>query len=392
MNNIGYINLPRWRDYLQSRLIELDLRDMITFPVLGKESVDAPWRTLEQEEFYSYAKKVLHFADGKRLEKIDRQVITTDSEFAVSRLYEGKYKDTFFSGAIGSTFSFNKIVCAKHLVSKPVKMLVQNDAVISYILSRVEYGKKSLEEAIYESQWEKISDEKPFKNLHGIVSRNRFILQTAEIFGVLLPFESIYTAGINNIDSEDVKIAHELGFSIRLLGIAEKSGEKFNASVEPCLIPKAYLLAQARGGSEIIYVKTDDGLSQVYGCPGTSNDSCINGVLYDLYDLSESSCKKDLRLLDESELGEFADNFYIRFELKNITSVLSSVLRCFDEFKINLLQVNIISEPIDDNGNFTVVAVAQSTTRKHLSSLVSEVSANIKGSVVKSYFRYINRA
>ena len=125
---------------------------------------------------------------------------------------------------------------------------------------------------------------------------------------------------------------------------------------------------------------------------GTSNDSRINGMLYDLYDLSESSCKKDLRLLDESELGEFADNFYIRFELKNITSVLSSVLRCFDEFKINLLQVNIISEPIDNNGNFTVVAVAQSTTRKHLSSLVSEVSANIKGSVVKSYFRYINRA
>ncbi|MDD2624759.1 MAG: hypothetical protein PHQ02_08070, partial [Candidatus Riflebacteria bacterium] len=272
MKNIGYINLPRWRDYLQSKLIELDLRDMITFPVLGKENVDAPWRSLEHEEFYSYAEKVLHFADGKKLEKIDRQVITTDSEYAVSRLYEGKHKETFFSGAIGSTFSFNKIVCAKHLVSKPVKMLVQNDAVISYILSRVEYGKKSLEEAIYESQWEKISDEKPFKNLHGIVSRNRFILQTAEIFGVLLPFESIYTAGINNIDSEDVKIAHELGFSIRLLGIAEKSGEKFNASVEPCLIPKAYLLAQARGGSEIIYVKTDDGLSQVYGCPGTSND------------------------------------------------------------------------------------------------------------------------
>ena len=82
-------------------------------------------------------------------------------------------------------------------------MLVQNDAVISYILSRVEYGKKSLEEAIYESQWEKISDEKPFKNLHGIVSRNRFILQTAEIFGVLSL--KYYTAGIT-IDSE-VKIA-----------------------------------------------------------------------------------------------------------------------------------------------------------------------------------------
>ncbi len=396
-HKVGYINLPMWRDYLQSKLIELDLRDMLTFPVLGGENLDSSWQSLERDDFFSHADEVIHFSDGKKLPPIDKDLITTDAELAVTRLYSGSERKTRYSGAIGGTFPFNQILKLKHQVSRPVKMLVQNDGVVSYILSRIEGGQKTFEEAICESQWEKVSEGKPFKNLHGIVSRNRFILQVAQIFGQLLPFESLYVSGINHLDVADVHIASKLGYSIRLLGIYEATEDGVSGSVEPCLIPEAYLLAQARGGSEIVYVEMSDGLSQVYGCPGSSKDSSINGILYDLYGcgggLSKESANEEhaLSLVEETELCELEDNFYLRLELKDITGCLASVLQCFDEAGIEVEKVHRLSSPQKDGDFYTLVTVTQRARRGAVTALASKISQGIDGAKVKSYYRFIGR-
>lgn len=395
-HKIGYINLPRWRDYLQSKLIKLDLRDMLTFPVLGGENLDSSWRSLERDDFFNHSDWVIHFADGKKQLPIDRNLITTDPELAVTRLYNASGKKTRFSGAIGGTFPFNQILCSSHQIWRPVKLLVQNDGVVSYILSRIEKGHKTLEEAIYESQWEKVSDGKPFKNLHGIVARDRFILQIAQIFGQLLPFESLYVSGINDLDVADVRIASQLGYSMRLLGIYESRPDGVSGAVEPCLIPEAYLLAQARGGSEIAYAEMDNGLSQVYGCPGSSSDSSINGLLHDLYDcggaLSEATefCE-ELRVVDEAELRELEDRFYLRFELQDITGCLAAVLRCFASHEMGVEEVHRLESPKSEADFYTVVLVSAKTCRATVASLVSEIAQQVEGARVKSYYRFIGR-
>lgn len=395
-HNIGYINLPRWRDYLQSKLIQLDLRDMLTFPVLGGENLDSSWRSLERDDFFSHSDWVIHFADGKKQSPMERNLITTDPDLAVARLYSASGRKTRFSGAIGGTFPFNQILCVNHQVARPVKLLVQNDGVVSYILSRIEKGHKTLEEAIYETQWEKVSEDKPFKNLHGIVSRDRFILQVAQVFGQLLPWESLYVSGINDLDIADVGIASQLGYSMRLLGIYEARPDGVSGAVEPCLIPEAYLLAQARGGSEIVYAEMDDGLSQVYGCPGSSKDSCINGVLHDLYGCggvltgAEKACKP-LRFVDEAELRELEDRFYLRFELQDITGCLAAVLRCFESHEIGIEEVHRLGTPQGDEGFYTMVLVSAKTRRATVAALVSEVAQQVEGAKVKSYYRFIGR-
>ncbi len=390
---LGYLNLPKWRDYFLKKLIELNLRDMVSCPVMGMETAESPWQTLDSEEYFSCVNTSVSFFGDKQSKNFDGNLITTDDETAIYRLSVDKYQNTFFSGAIGGVSSFLKILCEPNQISKPAKFFVQNDGVASYILSALENGGKSLDEAINESQWEKIADSSPIKNIHGIVSRNRFILLLAEVFGIFLLPEEIDFCGFNNLDIADVHIAKNIGFSIRLLGIAEKTPDGcFKACVEPCLIPSAYMLAQARGGSEIIYVKNNDGLVQVYGCPGSSMDTRINGILQDYYNLKCVHNRKELQNSKQIILKDFENSFYIRLETADKTSDLALILNYFKEFGVKILS---IKEPLKHDYKSkspeTIILITDLTTRSKISECISKAALNIPSVSFKSFYRYINR-
>ena len=391
---LGYINLPKWRDYFLRKLIELDLRDMVSCPVMGRETAESPWQTLDNDDFLSSVDTAVSFVQDKNISEFGGKLITIDAETAINRLLANKYEDTFFSGAIGGVFPLIKSLCSIYQTSKPVKFFVQNDGVVSYILSAIENNGKSLDEAINESQWEKIAETSPIKNIHGLVARNRFILLVAEIFGLFVSPDNFNFSGINNLDVIDVKIAKKLGFSIRLLGIAEKTSEcSLKAVVEPCLVPSAYMLAQARGGSEIIYVKNSDGLSHVYGCPGASVDTCINGILHDYYEMSCSHTQKKIKTAEDVKIEDYENSFYVRFETSDKTSDLASVLNCFKDFDIKVLSVK---EPIKSDFNSksvdTVVFITNPVNRKIITKCLEKAALNIPTVSFKSFYRFINHS
>ena len=137
------------------------------------------------------------------------------------------------------------------------------------------------------------------------------------------------------------------------------------------------MLAQAKGGSEIIYVKTDDGMTQVYGCPGTSVDTCINGILYDLF--KQNNVRKDnIKLSNNVNLKEFEDSFYIRVETTDKTSSLSSILNCFNRNGIKILS---IYEPNKnyriDNKTETIVLITSTVSKSVVYNCIYKEIVNI---------------
>lgn len=393
MKSAGFINLPDWKNRLQEILTELGREEMLRFPVLGRENAESPWVTLDPEDFFSAVQTGIHFAGTNNIRRLPENLITTDAELAINRLLKGKFRQTFFSAAIGSTFPFQHIICSKYVVSRPEKFIVLNDSVVGFILSKMEKESKNLEQAIHEAQWEKLVGGNPSLNLHGMVTRNRLILQIAHIFGRIIRPESIKAVGINNLAIEDVRIATELGFSIRLLGMAQYRSDALQAIVEPCMIPEKYLLAQARGGSEMIYVKTLDGSSQVYSCPGTSPEIQISGILSDLFDTSRDF-SENIQLHEKVE--SFSDSFYLRFNIVNITDTLARLLELFNRSNIEIEKIYQpvagVSRETSNSAGQTVVLVTGKTTRDNLEKNLAMVSKHVKLAGLKALFRFIRQA
>ncbi len=393
MKSAGFINLPDWKSRLQEILTGLGREDILKLPVLGRENAESPWMTLDSGDFFSAVQTGIHFGGGNNVKRFPENVITTDADLAIARLLEGKHRQTFFSAAIGGTFPFQRMICSEYAIARPEKIIVQNDSVTSFILSRMEKEGKTLEQAIHEAQWEKLVGGNPSQNLHGMVSRSRLILQIAQIFGRIVRPDQLTTLGINTLSVDDVRIAAEMGYSIRLLGMAQHQAGVMKAMVEPCMIPARYLLAQARGGSEMIYARTTDGLSQIYACPGTSPEIQVRGVVSDLLD----ECKADSADLAVPEkLESFSDHFYLRFNIVNMTDTLANLLQLLNRTGIEIDKIHqpavAVSRETRGSAGYSLVLITSKTSRVNLEKMLGQIGSQVKLASLKACFRYIRQA
>ncbi len=393
MSSAGFLNLPDWKRRLQEILIGFGCQDTAKLPVLGRENAESPWMTLDHGDFFAAVQTGIHFGSGNRVKRFPENVITTDAELAISRLLEGKHRQTFFSAAIGGSFPFQRLLCSAFAVSRPEKIIVQNDSVAGFILSRMEKEGKTLEQAIHEAQWEKLVGGNPSLNLHGMVARDRLVLQIAQIFGYMLRPDQIPTLGINTLSVDDVRIAGELGYAIKLLGIAQFQSGVIKAIVEPCMIPDRYLLAQVRGGSEMIYARTVDGLSQVYTCPGSSPEVQVRGILSDLHDPFATRADN---LIAAEKIDSFSDHFYLRFNIVNMTDTLAMLLQMLNRSGIEVEKLHqptvAVTRETSDNAGYTVILITSRTSRDTLEKALGQIGSQIKLAGLKACFRYIRQA
>ncbi|MBQ2592233.1 MAG: hypothetical protein II567_02980 [Candidatus Riflebacteria bacterium] len=386
MRSAGFLNLPSWKERFQEILIKMGRSDLLKLPLLGRENSDNTWSAFDKEEFYSLVQTGICFT-GRPLSDYPERVITSNASLALERLKKNLSKNTFYSAAMGGTFPFIKILsdCS---ISKPVKFYVQNDAFSGLVLSIMEKDGKSFEEAVCDARWRINSDDNNNFNLHGICCLNRLALQIAEIFGCFINPDKILCRGINNLSNTDIEIAKELGLSVRLIGVAEYDGRSLKVIAEPCVMPGRYFLAQARGGSEIIYLKTEDGQSHVYACPGSSQESIVRGIVKDL-DYSSCHENKELKIIDE--VKDFENRFYLRFNLINITDTLSELLKIFARTNIEIekiYQPKVSHETIEGD---QLVIFTNPITRNKLNSAIETIANKLKLASLKADFRIIDR-
>ncbi|MBU1105041.1 MAG: hypothetical protein KKB51_00130 [Candidatus Riflebacteria bacterium] len=394
MQSVGFINLPTWQAELQKILTRLGREDLLRIPVLGCENVEKPWVAFETGDFFAAVDSGIHFAGSVSLKRLPDTVITTDAELAISRLLNGDYQKTFFSAAVGGIFAFLRTIADDYAVGRPDKLFVQNDSIAGYILSKMEATGKTLEEASHEAQWESIAIGNPSQSLHGIVTRNRLVLQIASVFGLITRPESIKTLGINTLSSEDVATAGELGCSIRLLGLAQLDSGQLRAVVEPCLIPSTYLLAQARAGSEIIYLLTDSGDAHVYSGPGSSYETQVRGILSDL-EPCFSERKQQINIYDGT-VEDFADSFYLRFSMVNMNDTLAQILQLFNRAGVEIDKIHQptrqVSRETPEATRQSLVLITGKTQRNVIEAILVQISDQIKLASVHACLRFIRRA
>ena len=386
MKNAGFLNLPVWKDRLQGILVKMGREDLLKLPLLGRENSDNAWPAFDRDEFFSLVETGILFK-GRPVKDFPPRIITSDSSLALLRLEEGLYSSTFFSAAIGGTFPFINLLkdCC---IERPVKFFSQNDAFAGFVLSTMEKSGKEIEEAFNDARWKGIADESSNLSLHGIVSRNRLVLQVAEIFGCYVNPEKIKTIGISSILKEDVSLAKGFGMSIRLLSIAEFDGKELKAITEPCMIPDRYFLAQARAGSEILYVITSDNQSQVYACPGSSAETEARGIVKDLESAGDASRKELVRI---DKVGDFENKFYIRFDVTNLTSTLAELLRIFETADIEIDNIRHLSVSYETVEGVPLVLFTKETTRNSLNKAIELIKRNIKLASIKACFRIVDR-
>ena len=156
----------------------------------------------------------------------------------------------------------------------------------NFILSKMRDEGLDFAAALAEAQALGYAEADPAFDIEGIDAAHKLTLLAANAFGSPVRFADVQVEGITALQGEDVASAEQLGYRIKLLGIARRREEGIELRVQPALVPAAHLMAHVNGSMNAVMVKGDaSGLTMYYGA-GAGSEQTASAVIADLVDVA----------------------------------------------------------------------------------------------------------
>ena len=156
----------------------------------------------------------------------------------------------------------------------------------NFILSKMQGEGLDFDAALAQAQALGYAESDPGFDIEGVDAAHKLTLLAANAFGMPLRFADAQVTGIAALQGLDVACAEQLGFRIKLLGVARRREEGVELRVQPALLPAAHLMANVNGSMNAVMVKSDAaGLTMYYGA-GAGSEQTASAVIADLVDVA----------------------------------------------------------------------------------------------------------
>jgi len=138
------------------------------------------------------------------------------------------------------------------------------------------------DDALAEAQRLGFAESDPTNDVDGIDAAYKMVILSQFAFGMKVAFDDVAHKGIRNITPEDVAVAQDLGYVVKLVGSIEETPSGIAAEVTPTFLPKAHPLASVNGVMNAVFVESIGiGESMYYG-PGAGQKPTATSVVADI--------------------------------------------------------------------------------------------------------------
>jgi len=210
----------------------------------------------------------------------------------------------------------------------------------NFILSEMRDKGADFADVLKEAQRLGYAEADPTFDIEGIDAAHKLTILAAIAFGIPLKFKDAYVEGISKVTRMDVAYAEELGYRLKLLGIARRTNGGIELRVHPTLIPFRRLIANVDGAMNAVLVKGDAvGPTMFYGA-GAGADPTASAVVADLVDvvrtLTTDPTNRVPHLAFQADqlvdlpilpMGEVETSYYLRLHALDKPGVLADVTR-----------------------------------------------------------------
>ncbi len=156
----------------------------------------------------------------------------------------------------------------------------------NYILSRMELEGLTFEACLKDAQRLGYAEADPTFDVEGFDTAHKLAILTSLAFGTKIDSEAIHVEGISSIAPLDLKMADELGYRIKLLGVAERTKTGIEQRVHPTMVPKSSAIAQVMGVTNAVTIDADAVREITLVGPGAGGDPTASAVVADIADVA----------------------------------------------------------------------------------------------------------
>lgn len=222
----------------------------------------------------------------------------------------------------------------------------------NYILSRMTHEGRDFSDILKEATREGYAEADPSLDIDGVDAAHKLVIMVNLAYGTPVPMSAVYTEGISKISTVDIAFARELGFTIKLLGIAKCQEQVIEARVHPTLVPEESPIAQVNGVYNAIHLVGDAvGDIVLYG-QGAGSLPTASAVVGDIIDLARNRMHGSFSRVPATSfqwesrqplaikpMAEIESRYYLRCMVKDEPSVLSTISGILGKHEISISSV-----------------------------------------------------
>lgn len=254
----------------------------------------------------------------------------------------------------------------------------------NYILTRMEAEGLSFEACLSDAQRLGYAEADPTFDIEGHDTAHKLAILTSLAFGCKISADSIYMEGISNISQADIRAAGELGYRIKLLGVALQTETGIEQRVHPTMVPTSSVIAQVHGVTNAVAVETDILGELLLSGPGAGGNATASAVIGDIADIAKSRPgfqhgpvfgrpAKELKPYKKAQMRSHAGGYFIRLTVLDRVGVFAAVAKRMADNDISLESI-VQHGSNDGDENKTVILVTHETTEAAVRKAVDGVT------------------
>lgn len=216
----------------------------------------------------------------------------------------------------------------------------------NFILSTMTATGRDFADVLKEAQDKGYAEADPAFDIDGVDAAHKLSILSGLAFGCLPDVKNIDIKGIRHITALDIKFADELGYRIKLLGIARASDAGIEQSVEPCLVPKSSPVAAVDGPLNAVYVDGDYSGKMLFVGAGAGGNATASAVVADIVDIARGHklplmgiSGEKVAPLKPASIGKRMGSYYIRLIVLDQPGVIADISAILRDCKVSLESV-----------------------------------------------------
>jgi len=248
----------------------------------------------------------------------------------------------------------------------------------NYILTRMENAGLPYETVFEEARQLGYLEADPNLDVGGIDAGHKLSILAAIAFGTRVSFDAVALEGIGQISIDDIRRAGDMGYRIKLLGVAQMTGRGLEQRMTPCLVPASSPLGQLEGGTNMVVLEGDSVGQIVLRGPGAGEGPTASAVMADVVDLA-----RGLRLptfgIPAAELATpipaqaaAPASYYLRMVLLDKPGALAKVATVLGEAGISISRMRQYGHATSEA---PVLIVTHKTTRDAILFAIAQLPA-----------------
>jgi homoserine dehydrogenase len=224
----------------------------------------------------------------------------------------------------------------------------------NYILTRMQAEDAPYGQVLEAAQRLGYAEADPAFDVGGIDAAQKLALLAATAFGTRVDFDGMIVEGIERVSLADIEHAAELGYRIKLLGVARMTGGGLEARMQPCLVPAGSPVGQLEGVTNMVVLEGDFVGQIVMSGPGAGAGPTASAIVGDIVDIARGFVippfgRPAVSLVAAPRAGAgSAAAYYLRFLVADAPGVLARVAAALGDAGISINRMRQVEHATEE--------------------------------------------